>query len=728
MLVVWVIPIATTSTAIPESTFVSIADSTNSTASFSDPTAVSATDSTATSVDPTAVSSNVVDTDTNEDNEDRDVVYISKRPSRRVTLSNREKQVKGILDGPKIDPNKLTCIICNKQYVKLKRHLKDVHKMTGKDLEIKYSEAKSSQQAAAAAASSSFIGGPRPNNCNVCGRGVRHMKCHLQNAHGLEPGSDEYRTALGTNPERSRPLSAARRQANRARREGLAKIPLSVQEWIGHESRGGLTVDGRGMLRNMRLVIEILERHSLTVMDLIEHRTVKRSYEVLYAALERKRRYKYMSINVILGHLKRFLEWACAEANYPLCEMTKREHAFYSKLCRRKGDVENMNRKVAEYVPTIGEMGPLIRCSKHRVIVDGLIERPRETLAEYSIDLIHAALAWPLIIRAGARTGVVRNLLVSEVLEAVDTSDGVIVKVKKHKTSSLYGPYQIGLPAREHNMLVNFIRHRNWESDYVFSTSRGNPFSLANIQRFMRKLFQRYGLPHLRIASVRKFLTTQAHSAGDDRIQEATASLLKHSMKTAKRDYKAMQRDRDALDTANRLSRILQDQLGERNDDDDDDDDTETAEEEPANNDNAVEEDDDVIIPTTMTDEDETNNIDNVENINNKRDIPGTSAVRDDDDGDDDDDDDDDDDSNGNMNGNISVTYKRRDEKFKHQHLLLIKKVFQGNINKKRIPSLIVIEKRRQELEEIFNHEGYNPKTLTKKIYESIRSQIRLRQ
>ncbi|XP_042879205.1 uncharacterized protein LOC122257776 [Penaeus japonicus] len=499
--------------------------------------------------------------------------------SRNIVPNDRMKQVKDILNGPKMDPDKLICFICYKQYVKLKRHLRDVHKITGRELEIKYSEARSSQHASVAA-------GPRSSSCNICGRSVRHMKCHLQNMHGLEPGSDEYRAALGMNAERLLAPSAARRQANRTRREGLVNIPLAVQAWIGYESRGGLTVDGRGMLRNMRLVIEILERHSLTVMNLIEHRTVKRSYELLYAALER--RYKYMSINVILGHLKRFLEWACAEGNYPLCELTKREHAFYSKLCRRKGDVENMNRKVAEYVPTIGEMGPLIRCSKHREVVNGLIERPRETLAEYSTDLIHAALAWPLIIRAGARTGVVRNLLVSEVLEAVDTpdtSDGVIVKVKKHKTSSLYGPYQIGLPASDYNMLVNFIRQRNWESDYVFSTSRGNPFSLANIQRFMRKLFQRYGLPHLRIASVRKFLTTQAHSAGDDRIQEATASLLKHSMKTAKRDYKAMQRDRDALDTANRLSQMLQDQMEEWNNDDDD---TETAKDESKKNSDTI--------------------------------------------------------------------------------------------------------------------------------------------
>jgi len=433
------------------------------------------------------------------------------------------------------------------QYIKLKRHLKNIHKITGAELENAHGKARSQRS------------GISLQSCNLCGKGVRHMKCHLLNVHKLIPGSHEYRTALGANAERPRKIAEKKKKANQERREGLAKIPVSVQAWIGYESRGGLTVDGKGMLRNMRLVIEILEKQSMTIMSLIEYGTVKKSYELLYQAL--KKRYKHTSIIVILGHLKRFIDWACSEANYPLCELNNREHNFYSKLCRKRGNLENMARKTAEYIPTVDEMGPLIQYSKHRHIVDGMIGRPGDTLDEYSVDLIHAVLAWPLIIRAGARTGVVKNLLVSEVLEAVRSTDGVVIKVKNHKTSSLYGPYQIGIPAREHDMIVNFVQNRSWESEYVFSSKRGKPFSLANIQRFMKKLFRLYGLPRLRIATVRKFLTTQAHKEGNDQIQEATASLLKHSMKTAKRDYKAMQRDLDALDTANRLSKMLQDQL-----------------------------------------------------------------------------------------------------------------------------------------------------------------------
>nr|BDT62303.1 MAG: hypothetical protein [Penaeus semisulcatus majanivirus] len=73
-------------------------------------------------------------------------------------------------------------------------------------------------------------------------------------------------------------------------------------------------------------------------------------------------------------------------------------------------------------------------------------------------------------------------------------------------------------------------------------------------------------------------------------------------------------------------------------------------------------------------------------------------------------------------------TVKKRDDRFTPRHLALIKKVFRASINKKKKPSLAVIENKRQELEEIYTYEGYDPQTVTKKIYESVRSQIRLRQ
>lgn len=594
------------------------------------------------------------------------------------------------------------------QYVKLKRHIKDIHQKTGKDLEEAYSEAKNR------------YAGLSHQACNLCGKGVRHMKYHLVNIHKLVPRSDEYRMALGTNVERSRTVTQEKKRTIQERREDLSKIPVSVQAWIAYESRGGLTVDRKGMQRNMRLVMEILETHSLTIMDLIEYYTVETSYELLYKTLE-NRKYKYASIGVILGHLKRFIDWACTETNRPLCELTNREHNFYIKLCRKKGNVENMNRKAAEYVPTIDEMGPLIQYTKHRDIMDGLIDQPRETLYEYGADLVHATLAWPLIIRAGARTGVIKNLLTDEVVNAVKSSDGVVISVKTHKTSLQYGPYQIGIPAREHDALVNFINGRDWESKYVFSSRRGAPFSMANIQRFMRKLFLLYDLPRLRIATVRKFLTTQAHREGDDRIQEATASLLKHSMKTAKRDYKAMQRDHDALDTANRLSKMLREKLSEKGDCGNDivneDDGVALMDEDDIMQDN------DAVTSTTINvpriDDDDhhqqhrqyqeegdvyDDNNDDVVNIAldnldkyNKDDI---------------------------CDGNVQ---KIRDERFKPEHLELLKRVFKRNISKRQKVSKNVIKKKRELLEEIYTYPGYNPKTLTDKIYDSLRSQIRLR-
>nr|BDV49919.1 MAG: hypothetical protein [Metapenaeopsis lamellata majanivirus] len=94
-----------------------------------------------------------------------------------------------------------------------------------------------------------------------------------------------------------------------------------------------------------------------------------------------------------------------------------------------------------------------------------------------------------------------------------------------------------------------------------FRPKRARRFSFANIQRFMIKLFKMYDLPKLRITSIRKFITTQVHQGGDDKFIESTASLLKHSMKTAKLDYKAMQLDYDAFSTVSSISKLMTDKV-----------------------------------------------------------------------------------------------------------------------------------------------------------------------
>nr|BDT62986.1 MAG: tyrosine recombinase [Trachysalambria curvirostris nimavirus] len=670
------------------------------------------------------------------------ILYIPREREETMRQSEVQSDVQKILGGPEPDPNKPTCIICKRQYVNLKRHIRGIHKKTGKELERVYSEAMS------------MFKGFSLQNCNICSRGVRHMKYHLQNAHGLYENEqpEEYKRALGTNTARLRTVTVRRKKTIRERREGIAKVPVSVQAWIAYESRGGLTTTegGRGMLRNVKLVTEILKKNSLEITDLIDRSKVERAYRTLYETLIRERKYKHMSVSVLLGHLRRFLDWACAEANSPpVCEFASREHAYYTKLCRRKGNRENMERKVAEYVPAIEEMGPLIRYSKHRHVVDGLINRPRETLEEYGVDLIHAALAWPLIIRSGARTGVIQNLLTSEVNDAIQLSapNGAVIKVKNHKTSLQYGPYQLGVTTEEHQMLRNFIACRDWESDYVFSSKKGSKFSMANIQRFMKKLFSMYSMPRLRIATIRKFLTTQAHRDGDDRIQEATASLLKHSMKTARRDYKAMQRDCEALRTANHLSKMLQERLGKRTDNENcgSEDDyhhsasASTTAEADYGPPEAVTIADDIATATTsgaIIGTSATNAIHIAEDNNNDAAVATTSHINDayntsdstvtsttisvSGDG-----------SRVARNANtVSSTCKKRGGncRFQPQHLDLIKKVFRRHIAKRKNPSLQMIKDKREELREIYEDSRYDPNVLSKKIFESVRSQIRLRQ
>nr|BDT61759.1 MAG: tyrosine recombinase [Penaeus monodon endogenous nimavirus] len=442
----------------------------------------------------------------------------------------------------------MICTICGKQPIRLKRHIQQIHKKEGKELETLYNEAKYKFK------------GISYKECSICGRGLRHMRLHLTRTHKLDPSTPEYRLALGNQSEYSRPVSKERLSKIRSRRCHMnAHVPVSVFEWIRYETRAGASVDGTGMRRNVRSVLEILKQNSLNFMSLVTPNSIDKTYKIIYEELVKK--YKHLSISVILGHVKRFVDWACSEADYVISPRVRREHELYTKLCRRKGGRENFDRKIEEYLPTLRDIGPLIHSVKHRYIINGLLERPSETIENESIDLIHATIAWPCILKSGVRTGVLMNMCVNEVLGATKYQEGFIIRVRNHKTSEHYGPYQIGLNEEEYAIIFNFIRNRTWTSDYVFSTRGGKKFSLSNIQRFMRVLFNIYGLRDMRITTIRKFLTSHIHKEGNDNMIEATASLLKHSIKTARRDYKAMQHDRDALKTANNLAHMLKDQL-----------------------------------------------------------------------------------------------------------------------------------------------------------------------
>nr|BDV49920.1 MAG: hypothetical protein [Metapenaeopsis lamellata majanivirus] len=265
------------------------------------------------------------------------------------------------------------------QYVKLKRHIRDIHKKTEKELEEIYSRAKFNFK------------GLSYQNCNLCGKGVRQMKIHLQRTHRLEADSEAYQTALGKNSERSRSVTQERKMRIQKKRESLHQIPVSVHDWIRYESRGDVPVDKKGMLRNIRMVLRILQNHSLTFTNLVEQDNVQRSYDILYKSLEET--YKQHSINVILGHLQRFIDWACSEAGYPISRKVIKEQIYYKKLCKRRGNVQNIVRKAEQYIPTIEDLGPLILNAKHGDVIKGILEQPKETIKNHGIDLIHATLA-----------------------------------------------------------------------------------------------------------------------------------------------------------------------------------------------------------------------------------------------------------------------------------------------------------------------------------------------
>ena len=392
--------------------------------------------------------------------------------------------------------------------------------------------------------------------CSICGKGVRHLKDHLTLQHRLVPGSKKYKIALGRQPEKSRHVGKKAREELQEKQRLKNGSLVSINRWIEHESRGETKIDASGMRRNIKLVLQSCKN----LTDLVSQNTAEQAYKRLYEHL-RNKKYKYNTINLILGTLKKFIDWVCSETNLRVAKKSRREHEYYTKTCRRRGKMEDMQRKVTEYIPTVGELKPLIDGEKHQQVVDGLLQDPRKILRCTGVDLVHATMAWPLLLNCGVRTGVIRNMLVSEVLQAKVYNSRVIVHVKDHKTADHYGPYRIILKLLEYTMIVNYIKNRSEESAYVFCTKQGKQSSYASVARKMKSLFKLYGLERLKINTMRKFITTQVHKSGNEISIEATANLLKHSVRTARRDYKAKQQDVDALKAAKSISNTIKEQM-----------------------------------------------------------------------------------------------------------------------------------------------------------------------
>lgn len=430
-----------------------------------------------------------------------------------------------------------------------------MHKLAGQELARRYNQARSRNS------------GVRLYTCSICGSGVRHLTYHLRRQHDLAPGSEPYRAALGCLPSRGRPqrtVSAGGEGGKnlKKKQQGRVLVPRAILEWVDYESRGeGAAVDREGMKRSVRTILKILEENSLSLDDLIGFDTTVRAYEILYRGLC-DRSYRYGSICVMLGALRKFTEWASSESRLKCSDRFRREHDYYTKLSRRRSALECVQRKSGEYTPTIDELAPLIRAEKHGHILAELLDTPEGVVERYGSDLVHGSIAWPLMKNCGVRTGVLVNMLACDVRAARRYEEGFVIKVGKHKTSDVYGPYQVAVRPVEHKYMINYLDNRAVVSDYVFCTREGKQSSYANVSRFMTRLFTLYGLEKLKAVTIRRFITTAVHKSGDEAAIEATAALLKHSVTTARRDYKSLTLDYDALRTSISLWRQWEKDIG----------------------------------------------------------------------------------------------------------------------------------------------------------------------
>ena len=423
--------------------------------------------------------------------------------------------------------------------INLRRHLRGVHQLADKDLEKEYSIARSKKL------------GETLYPCHQCGVSVRHLRGHILRVHQHIPKTEAYNKALGAAPAHRRSQSKKRRRI-----ESESAIPATISRWLDHESRGERKIDKPGMQRHVTSVNGLLDANGLNIHDLVSIEKAEEAYKTLHDAF-RVKKYKYGTRMVILGHLRRFLTWAESESMIQVSRKSEHESKFYMNLYRQKSGLQNQDRRQREWIPSKKAMRPIMKAVKHEHISRGLLQNARETVARHGTDLVHALLAWGMYLGCGVRTGVISNMKVSEALNPVKVPEGYIIDVKSHKTCATYGPYKVTATAEEYLRLKNYIQERTIKSEYVFCTKQGGKSSNANIHRFMNRFFKSYGLEKMNSSIMRKFLTTHVHRKGNEMQIESTASLLKHSAKTARAHYKASQASRQAMRASLEIANIL---------------------------------------------------------------------------------------------------------------------------------------------------------------------------
>jgi integrase len=195
---------------------------------------------------------------------------------------------------------------------------------------------------------------------------------------------------------------------------------------------------------------------------------------------------------------------------------------------------ENYSRRTVKYIHTI--MGQMLAQAKKWGLVGTNIaeivtcpkaeKKPFETLTQNQVNTFLNTIKddplYPLyvtILSTGIRRGEALGLKWENVdlVEGVISIKGIITNVRGKTTwgepKTAASRRLIGLPEFAKSVLIDHKLKQTVESEYVFCTSKGTPYSPSNILKYFKKMASKANLPPgTNIHSLRHFFTSYALS------------------------------------------------------------------------------------------------------------------------------------------------------------------------------------------------------------------------
>ena len=175
--------------------------------------------------------------------------------------------------------------------------------------------------------------------------------------------------------------------------------------------------------------------------------------------------------------------------------------------------------------------------------------------------LVRNYLLANIVLANANRSGVLSNMLISDVLEAREIDNCMVVSVSKHKTAWKHGPAKIVLTKPVYTWLKLFVCHavpqmsgKQHNQGYAFVTATGSVMPSSMINKQLQAMWKKAELGDgITCTLVRKTAVTAVHQEARSHIGNL-ADLMNHQTSTAERCYRMANREKTCVAAEKTLS------------------------------------------------------------------------------------------------------------------------------------------------------------------------------